>query len=95
MAKVRTSAGVTRGSQGAKAVNPLYSAAKGFASYVGNAAREMRDIPTAIGTGDKQEIKMQLKEAAAAVTTGQKGKPVFHTMASGKIAPSASTRGKK
>jgi hypothetical protein len=95
MAKVRTSAGVSKGSSGAKSVNPLYAAARGVARYVGGAAREIRDIPTAVGTGDTQEIKMQIKEAGAALTAGQKGKPVFHTMASGKIAPSARRRGTK
>ena len=95
MAKVRTSAGVTKGSSAAKSVNPIYAAAKGVANYVGGAAREIRDIPTALGTGDAQEIKMQIKEAGAAVTAGQKGKPVLHTMASGKLAPSARRRGTK
>lgn len=95
MAGTRNSAGINIGGAGSKFINPLYKAVKSVTSYAGNVAREVRDIPTAVGTGDKQEIKMQLKEAAAAVTTGQRGKPVFHKMASGKIAPSAKTRGTK
>ena len=87
MPKVRTSSGVTKGSSGSKSVNPLYAAARGVARYAGGAAREIRDIPTALGTGDLEEIKMQLKEAAAAVTAGQKGYPVAHTRATGEKDP--------
>jgi hypothetical protein len=81
-------------------------------------AREVRDIPTAVGapkrmqvgtktltftqgdTGKKEKItapkykgnaqsgiKAQLKEAAAAITAGQKGTSVGHTSASGKKKP--------
>ena len=84
---VRTTPGVTAGSAGAKKVNPLYAAARGVARYVGGAAREVRDIPTALGSGSLDEIKMQLKEAAAAVTAGQKGTPVAHTRATGEYEP--------
>lgn len=77
MPKVRTSAGVTKGSSGSKSVNPLYAAARGVARYVGGAAREIRDIPTAIGTSIREksplEIARQAQEAAAAVTAGEKG----------------------
>ena len=81
-------------------------------------AREVRDIPTAVGapkrmqvgtktmtdvnsdTGKRSKytapkykgnassgIKAQLKEAAAAITAGQKGTSVGHTSASGKAKP--------
>jgi len=81
-------------------------------------AREVRDIPTAVGapkrmqvgtktltdvnsdTGKRTKykapkykgnaqsgIKAQLKEAAAAITAGQKGTSVGHTSASGKKKP--------
>jgi hypothetical protein len=77
MPKVRTSAGIAKGSQGAKSVNPLYAAARGVARYVGGAAREIRDIPTAIGTSIREksplETARQVQEAAAAVTAGEKG----------------------
>lgn len=89
MAKVRTSPGVTKGSSGAKSVNPIYAAVKGVANYAGNAAREIRDIPTAIGTSirekDLTEIKRQTQEAAAAVTAGEKGTTPFTYKAMGKI----------
>jgi hypothetical protein len=89
MAKVRTSPGVTKGSTGAKSINPVYAAVKGVVSYVGNAAREMRDIPTAVGTSirekDLTEVKRQAQEAAAAVTAGEKGTSAFTYKASGKI----------
>ena len=112
----RTSAGINK--SGGKNVNPLYQAAKSVTSYVGNAAREIRDIPTSIGapkemptSGRKTEtmqnedgtkssytqrvktsnkasgIGAQLKEAAAAITTGQKGTSVGHRAASGTIKP--------
>ena len=118
MAIVRTSAGVTKGSSGAKSVNPVYAAASGVAKYIGNAAREIRDIPTAIGApkqlptgqtktqtyqmenGKKDSVTQkvykgnqasgigaQLKEAAAAITAGQKGTSVGHVSASGKVKP--------
>jgi hypothetical protein len=81
MSKVRTSPGVTKGSSGAKSINPVYAAVKGVVSYVGNAAREMRDIPTAVGTSirekDLTEVKRQAQEAAAAVTAGKKGTTSF------------------
>lgn len=89
MAKVRTSAGVTKGSSGAKSVNPIYAAARGVARYVGGAAREIRDIPTAIGTSiyekDLTETKKQVKEAAASVTAGEKGTSAFTYKASGDV----------
>jgi hypothetical protein len=108
----RSSAGINKA--GGKSVNPLYKAAQTITSYVGNAAREIRDIPTSIGapqrmqTGTRTEtynredgkvekyqvptykgnqasgIGAQIKEAAAAITAGQKGTSVGHTTASGK-----------
>ncbi len=108
----RSSAGINKA--GGKSVNPLYKAAQTVTSYVGNAAREIRDIPTSIGapkrmqTGTKTRsekmedgttdtyklptykgnqasgIGAQLKEAAAALTAGQKGTSVGHITASGK-----------
>lgn len=87
-------------------------------SRVKTVAREVRDIPTAVGapkrmqtgtktvtytegdTGKKSKytvpkykgnkasgIGAQLKEAAAAITAGQKGTSVGHTSASGKTKP--------
>ena len=50
MATTRNSAGINAGSRGSKNVNPLYKAASSFTNYVGNVAREARDVPTAIGT---------------------------------------------
>jgi hypothetical protein len=55
----RNSAGINNA--GGKSVNPLYKAAQTVTSYVGNVAREVRDIPTSIGapkrmqTGTKTE----------------------------------------
>jgi hypothetical protein len=83
MAGVRNSAGVNKGGKGASFVNPLYKAVKSVTSYAGNVAREIRDIPTAIGTGSARETARQIKEAAAAATTGQKGTGVSHRQASG------------
>ena len=80
MATVRKDAGNI---DKAKTVNPIYKAAKSVTSYVGNAAREIRDIPTAIGTGSAGETRMQIREAAAAVTAGQTGRAVKHTQANG------------
>jgi hypothetical protein len=89
MAKVRTSAGITKGSSGSKSVNPLYAAAAGVARYVSGAAREIRDIPTAIGTSiyekDLTETRKQLKEAAAAITAGEKGTNAFTWGADGYV----------
>jgi hypothetical protein len=89
MAKVRTSAGITKGSSGAKSVNPIYAAARGVARYVSGAAREIRDIPTAIGTSivekDLLETRKQLKEAAAAITAGEKGTNALTYKASGNV----------
>ena len=112
MATGRNSAGINK--TGGKNVNPVYKAAQTITSYVGNAAREIRDIPTSIGapkrmqTGTKtikhtsedgttnkykypkykgnqaSGIGAQLKEAAAAITAGQKGTSVGHVTASGK-----------
>ena len=95
MAGVRNSAGVNKGGKGSKNVNPLYQAVKSVTSYVGNVSREIRDIPTAIGTGSMDETKLQIKEAAAALTTGQRGRAVPHVKADGTF-PSdsgAGTRG--
>ena len=112
MATGRNSAGINKA--GGKNVNPVYKAVNTLTSYVGNVAREVRDIPTSIGapkrmqTGTKtRSMKMedgttdtyklptykgnqasgigaQIKEAAAAITAGQKGTSVGHTTASGK-----------
>jgi len=80
----------------AKTINPIYKATKSVTNYVGNAAREIRDIPTAIGAsltpngqassnyqGRKSTLMDQVKEAAAAITTGQKGSSVGHKTAVG------------
>ena len=85
---VRTSAGVTSGSTGARNVNPLYRAVRGVASYLGGAAREIRDIPTAMAAaiteeGTEGSLQQQIREAAAAITAGQKGTTVPHRRATG------------
>jgi len=89
MANVRNSAGIN--DKGGKNVNPIYQAVKSVTSYVGNVSREVRDIPTAIGAsitpngqahprynGRKSTLVDQIKEAGAAITTGQKGSSVQH-----------------
>jgi hypothetical protein len=89
MAGVRNSAGVNGSSKGSKYINPLYKSVKSVTSYVGNVAREIRDIPTAIGTSivekDLLETRKQLKEAAAAVTAGEKGTNALTYKASGDV----------
>jgi hypothetical protein len=81
MTATRTSAGVNTGSQGAKNINPLYAAVKSVTNYVGNVAREVRDIPTAVGTSIREkapnELKKQVDEAVFAVKTGKKGTSSF------------------
>jgi hypothetical protein len=80
----------------AKTINPIYKATKSVTNYVGNVAREIRDIPTAIGAsltpgaqgftsykGRKSTLVDQVKEAAAAITAGQKGSSVAHKTAVG------------
>ena len=112
----RTSAGIN--DKGGNNVNPVYKAVSTLTSYVGNVAREIRDIPTSLGapkeivsgtgtktfkngdTGKKETITLpkykgnkasgvgaQIKEAAAAITAGQKGTSVGHVSASGKVLP--------
>ena len=85
----RNSAGINKA--GGKNVNPVYKAVKTLTSYVGGAAREIRDIPTAIGTSivekDIRETTKQLKEAAASITAGEKGTSSFTYKASGDIMP--------
>ena len=82
----------------AKTINPIYKAAKSVTNYIGGAAREIRDIPTAIGAsltpngqahggyqGRKSTLVDQIKEAGAAITAGQKGSSVQHKTATGKF----------
>jgi hypothetical protein len=121
---MRTSGGIS--GKGGKNVNPLYKAVNTITSYVGNVAREVRDIPTAIGapknmptSGRKTQtmqnedgtkssytqrvmksnkasgIGAQLKEAGAAITSGQKGTSVGHRAASGTIKPRTGRGGSK
>jgi len=103
MASSRNSAGINKA--GGRNVNPVYKAVNTVTSYVGNVAREIRDVPTALGNfmpgsgygprGASQELGSTLKQAAAAVTAGQTGKPVFHYTASGKATGSPDERMKK
>ena len=90
----RSSAGINK--TGGKSVNPVYKAVKTLTSYVGGAAREIRDIPTAIGTSIVEksalELKKQAKEAAAAITAGEKGTTAFNYKASGDIIPNRQRR---
>ena len=91
MAAGRNSAGINKA--GGRNVNPVYKAVNTLTSYVGNVAREIRDVPTAIGNfmpgtgygarGASQELTKQIKQAAAAVTAGQKGTGTFHYDANG------------
>ncbi len=91
MATGRNSAGINKA--GGKNVNPIYKAVNTLTSYVGNAAREIRDIPTALGTGSAGEIGLQIKEAAASVTAGQRGRAVQHQKANGEFEYGANIRG--
>jgi hypothetical protein len=91
MATGRNSAGINKA--GGRNVNPVYKAVNTITSYVGNAAREIRDIPTAIGTGRIGEINMQAKEAAAALTAGQRGRAVQHVKANGEQEWGTNVRG--
>ena len=90
----RSSAGINK--SGGRNVNPVYKAVKTLTSYVGGAAREIRDIPTAVGTSIVEksplEIKKQAKEAAAAITAGEKGTSAFTYKASGDIMPNKKRR---
>ena len=85
MANVRTSAGIN--DKGGKNVNPINKAINTVTSYVGNVAREVRDIPTAISTAYeyrnnenggsysdlKKDIGTQVKEVGKMALTGKKG----------------------
>lgn len=91
MVASRSSAGINK--DGGRNVNPVYKAVNTLTSYVGGAAREIRDIPTAVGNfmpgtgygvkGAAMELGNQIKQAAAAVTAGQKGQGTFHYDANG------------
>jgi hypothetical protein len=91
MVASRSSAGINK--SGGKNVNPIYKALQTVTSYVGGAAREIRDIPTAIGTGSMGETKLQIREAAAAITAGQRGRSTQHTTATGEFVPGTKVRG--
>lgn len=93
MANSRSSAGINK--VGGKNVNPVYKAVNTLTSYVGNVAREIRDIPTAIGTGSIGETKLQIKEAAAAATANQKGRATQHKRADGTMEFGTNVRGTK
>jgi hypothetical protein len=103
MVASRSSAGIN--DKGGKNVSPLYKAAQSVTSYVGGAAREIRDIPTAVGNfmpgsgysarGAAEEFGRTVKQAAAAVTAGQTGTPVFHYNANGEATGSPDERMKK
>jgi hypothetical protein len=84
MALPRNSAGINKGSQGARNINPVYQAVKSVTNYVGNVAREVRDIPTAIGTGNKKEISVQFQDVTKSLT-GKKGYPVIHRDVEGNL----------
>jgi hypothetical protein len=93
MASIRNSAGINKA--GGRNVNPVYKAVKSVTSYVGNVGRELRDLPTAIGTGSLGETKLQLKEAAAALTANQRGRATQHRKASGEMEFGMNVRGIK
>ena len=103
MASLRNSAGINK--TGGRNVNPVYKAVNTVTSYVGNVGREIRDIPTAVGNfmpgsgysarGAAEEFGRTVKQAAAAVTAGQTGTPVFHYNASGEATGSPDERMKK
>ena len=103
MVASRSSAGINKA--GGRNVNPVYKAVNTITSYVGGAAREIRDIPTAVGNfmpgsgySPKNSAKIlgtTLKQAAAAITAGQKGTPVFHYDANGNRTGSPDERMKK
>ena len=53
MATGRNSAGINKA--GGRNVNPVYKAINTLTSYAGNVAREIRDIPTAIGAPKRMQ----------------------------------------
>jgi len=93
MATMRNSAGINKA--GGRNVNPVYKAVNTLTSYIGNVGREIRDIPTAIGTGRAGEIGMQVKEAGAAITANQRGRAVQHAKANGGFEFGTNIRGTK
>ena len=96
MATPRTSAGVKKGSQGGKNINPLYAALKSVSNYVGNVAREVRDIPTAVGTSIREkapnELKKQVGEAVFSAQTGKPGTTPFVIKKGGRHSPSVNRK---
>ena len=85
----RVDAGINAGSRGSKNVNPLYKAAQSVTNYVGNVAREVRDIPTAVSTAVSgsgkflgrgaaaKDVVTQVRETASAAATGKKGTTAY------------------
>ncbi len=97
MATGRNSAGINKA--GGRNVNPVYKAVNTLTSYVGNVARELRDIPTGIGTSivekSPSEAIQQIKEGAAAITAGEKGTNAFTYKANGDIKMSKQRKSNK
>jgi hypothetical protein len=82
MATGRNSAGINKA--GGKNVNPVYKAVNTLTSYAGNVARELRDIPTAVGTLAQantssrvtqaiSNLGRQVKEVGTAAVKGESG----------------------
>ena len=95
MATPRNSAGINNAGGGN--VNPFYKAVSTVTSYVGNVARELRDIPTAAGTlaktiqnvkpsqgGGTPTAKSQRAIGAASVNLGKQIKEIGSAVISGK-----------
>ena len=66
MATNRTSAGINKA--GGNNVNPVYKAVSTLTSYVGNAARELRDVPTAAGTFAKTIVNVKPSQGGGTPT---------------------------
>ena len=82
MANVRNSAGIN--DKGGKNVNPVNKAVNTVTSYIGNVAREIRDIPTAVGTAAStknanylRDLSKQAGDVKNAVTKNEKGSTAF------------------
>lgn len=95
MAKTRSSAGINK--SGGSNVNPVYKAINTVTSYVGNVSREVRDIPTAVGTlaktianvkpsqgGGTPTAKSQRAVNAAGANLGKQIKEIGSAVISGK-----------
>ena len=95
MASERNSPGINKAS--GKNVNPIYKATQTLTSYTRKVAREIRDVPTAIGTltqaGNTNRVTQavsnlgrQVKEVGTAVVKGKSG-TTSNRISSGEFGP--------